>query len=76
MNITWLGQNCFKLEGKLATVLTDPFDSKTGQKITKVGADIFVLSKPLNEKDRSNLKNDIFVIDTPGEYEVKEVIVR
>jgi len=75
MNITWLGQNCFKLEGKTAAVLTDPFDLKTGQKITKVGADIFVLSKPLSEKDHSALKSDIFVIDTPGEYEVKEVSV-
>lgn len=75
MTITWLGQNCFKIEGKNGTVIIDPVDPKAG-KMPKVGADLLVLPKPLPEKDRAFLKEPGFVIDTPGEFEVKGIFVR
>lgn len=75
MTLTWLGQNCIKIEGKNGTVLIDPFDSKTG-KMPKVAADVLVLPKGLSEKDRGFLKEPAFTIDTPGEFEVKGIFVR
>lgn len=75
MTITWLGQNCFKIEGKTGTLLVDPIDPKIG-KMPKVAADLLVLPRPYPEKDRGFLKEEAFVIETPGEFEVKEIFVR
>ncbi len=70
MHVSWLGQNCFKIEGKNATVIIDPLETK----MPKVSADILVL--PRGGKDRSFLKSDAFVVETPGEFEAKGIFVR
>jgi L-ascorbate metabolism protein UlaG (beta-lactamase superfamily) len=74
MNIYWLGENCVKIEGKSATVVVDPFSSKEG-KMPKTGADILLLSRPFADKDMSFIKSDAFVVDTPGEYESRDVFM-
>ena len=75
MNITWLGENCVKIESKSATVVVDPFSSKVA-KMPKVNADIVLLSRPYEDKDLSFAKSDVFVVDTPGEYESRDVFMQ
>ncbi|TFH46087.1 MAG: MBL fold metallo-hydrolase, partial [Lysobacterales bacterium] len=46
MEITWYGHSCFRLtERNYATVVTDPYDSKTvGYEALKLRADIVAIS--------------------------------
>lgn len=76
MHITWLGQACFKIQGKEATIVTDPYDSKIGLKLPRLNADIVTISH--SHYDHNNVKavsGQPFVIDTPGEYEIKKVFI-
>ncbi|MFA6918807.1 MAG: MBL fold metallo-hydrolase [Patescibacteria group bacterium] len=80
MIIQWIGQSCFKIQtknnGNEVTIVTDPYDDKTGLKMPKIQADIVTVSH--NHHDHNNLdaiKGDPFVINTPGEYETKEVLI-
>lgn len=74
MNIYWLGENCVKIEGKSATVVVDPFSSKEG-KMPKTNAEIVLLSRPMADKDLTFAKSDAFIVDTPGEYESRDVFM-
>lgn len=69
MEITYLGHSCFKLEGKAATVVTDPF-------LEKCTADIVTVSHSHADHNQlSKVGGSPFVIDGGGEYEVKGVSV-
>ena len=84
MNITWLGQSCFKIEekvnGNLVTVITDPYDKTIGLRLPKTKANLITVSH--NENDHNNVEailgleeNDPFIIDRSGEYEYKGIFV-
>lgn len=78
MDIYWYGQACFKLKGKHATVIIDPFDPDfTGLKLPKdMEADVSIQTH--EHKDHSNLKavtGNPVQITGPGEYEIKGVAV-
>ena len=78
MDIIWYGQACFKLKGKNAAVLIDPFDPEfTGLKLPKeLDADIVLKSH--DHKDHSNIgavSGNPMVFQGPGEYEVKGVVI-
>jgi L-ascorbate metabolism protein UlaG (beta-lactamase superfamily) len=76
MDISWFGQAAFRLKGKAATVVTDPFDPKIGFKLPKVEADILTISH--SHFDHNNIAavgGEPFVIEGPGEYEIKGVSV-
>ncbi|KKQ62048.1 MAG: Zn-dependent hydrolase of the beta-lactamase fold-like protein [Parcubacteria group bacterium GW2011_GWE2_38_18] len=80
MYITWLGQSCFKLQDKAGsdavTLVTDPFDSSIGLRMPKVEANILTVSH--EHKDHNNLeavKGNPYIIDAPGEYEIKDVAI-
>lgn len=77
MDITWLGQACFKLRGRQATVVTDPFDPKfTGINLPKTSADIVTVSHAHQDHNFvSGIEGAPFVINGPGEYEVKGVYI-
>lgn len=81
--IYWAGQSCFQISvsnGKdhSADIVIDPFDEQeTGLKLPNLSADILLVSH--NHKDHnaiSDVKGTPFVINGPGEYEVKEVFVQ
>jgi len=80
MIINWFGASCFKLQGDQVTLVTDPFDSATGLKLPRLAADIVTVSH--DHHDHNNIaavkgsgdKNP-FVIDQPGEYEIKNTFV-
>ncbi len=72
MEITWYGHSCFRfVERGMATVVTDPFDSKVaGYNPLKLKADIVtVSSNDLSHNNVSVIRPEPFVIDGPGEYE-------
>jgi len=82
MKITWHGQSCFKLlvksnNGDKITILIDPFDKETGLTPPRGNADIILITH--NHHDHNNLKTvsgTPFVIEGPGEYDVKGVFIR
>lgn len=78
MHISWLGLSAFKLETSEATVVTDPFAPSVSAKPLRAKADIVTVSSP--ESSAHNHVQGIlgtpFVIDSPGEFEVKGVYVQ
>jgi L-ascorbate metabolism protein UlaG (beta-lactamase superfamily) len=81
MNIKWHGQSCFSINssrGKDANIniVIDPYDESTGFKLPKLEADVVLVTH--DHKDHNNAKavsGAPFLIEGPGEYEVKEVFV-
>lgn len=76
MEITFLGHASFKIKGKNATVVTDPFDDSIGIKFPKTVADIVTITHDHFDHNASGKIEDTpFIIKGPGEYEVKGVEV-
>lgn len=78
MDIYYLGHSAFRLQGKKASVVTDPSDpSVTGLKFPKVSADIVTVSHLQHSDHKSvELVKDVNkVISGPGEYEINGVSV-
>lgn len=72
MDISWLGHASFKIKGKTASLVTDPYGEKTGLKFPKVEADIITVSHDHYDHNAVELiEGKPFVINGPGEYEVK-----
>lgn len=82
MDIYWLGQAGFKLKGKSATVIIDPYDPDfVGLKLPKDLTSEVVLSSH-NHKDHNNAAAvtsssgaQPLVFSEPGEYEVGGVVI-
>ncbi len=74
MEISWFGQSCFKIKGKNATVIIDPYDPDyTGLKLPKdMSSDVVLVSH--DHKDH-NFTSGPMVFDKPGEYEVGGVVI-
>jgi L-ascorbate metabolism protein UlaG (beta-lactamase superfamily) len=78
MDITSLGHASFKIRGKQATVVTDPYTSDmVGLKFPRlVTADIVTVS---HDHEDHNAVDDVgetpFIVHAPGEYEVKGVSI-
>lgn len=80
MIINWFGQSCFKIQGQDSTLITDPFDNSFGLKIPRLTADIVTVSHDDNEANNIEAvkgmgENQPFVINNPGEYEIKNIFV-
>lgn len=78
MQINYLGHSCFRLRSSRASLLMDPFNPKSvGLPMVKTTADIATISHGnADHNDLDRIKNeDVFVIDAPGEYEVKGVSI-
>jgi len=78
MEITWYGHSCFRLaERNFATVVTDPFDSKTvGYEPLKLKAEIVTVSHDAAGHNHTDaVKGAMHVIDGPGEFEIGGVFI-
>lgn len=76
MTITWLGQACFKIEGKDTTIVIDPYDASIGLKLPKLTAQILLITHGHRDHaNRAGVSGSPFVIEGPGEYEVRNVFV-
>lgn len=89
MNIIWKGQACFQINSSQGknheiSIVIDPFDESTGLRIPKLEADVVLISH--QHHDHNNFKavalpsgsaeKTPFLIDGPGEYEVKGIFVQ
>lgn len=79
MDIFHLGHSSFRIKGKTASVITDPFQSdKVGFKFPKVDFPDIVTVSHLHD-DHNNIDaikgENTFVVDGPGEYEIKDVLI-
>ncbi len=75
MDIYHLGHSSFRIRGKQATVVTDPFSPEdTGLKFPKVEGDIVTISHNHKDHNQASLvEGNPQVFMGPGEYEVKGV---
>ncbi|MDP3741527.1 MAG: MBL fold metallo-hydrolase [bacterium] len=79
MVITWFGLSSFKISSGELTLVTDPFAKSVGLVAPRVRSDIAVISNAKNEaynNAESLGDKDTFVIDGPGEFDVKGLFVR
>jgi len=80
MQIIWYGQSCFQItsqKGKnnLVNIIINPPNKETGLKTPKIGADILLVGHNPNHKNIKAVNGDFFLVDGPGEYEIKEVYI-
>ncbi len=77
MQIQYFGLSSFKISTKEATVITDPFDKKSGLTPPRGAADILILAEKTNPlySATSGVSGTPFLMEDPGEYDVKGVTV-
>jgi len=75
VEITYFGHSSFRLKGKAATVVTDPYDGKLGKFPRDVSADIVTVSHDHFDHNATKLVSPSFIVAGPGEYEVKGVSI-
>ena len=74
MDVTWLGHGCFRLRGRGAAVVTDPYPPSLGPKLPRLEADLITVShQHENHSYTSAVSKEPFVVGGPGEYEVVRV---
>jgi len=81
MEIIWHGHSFFEIKSRenknQLKIAIDPFSEEIGLKVPKVEADILLISH--NHYDHNNkdaISGNYFLVDSPGEYEVKGVFVK
>jgi L-ascorbate metabolism protein UlaG (beta-lactamase superfamily) len=89
MELTWYGRTCVRLKGREAVVVADPYQSVVGPTGRGITGDIVTYSHPddtplpraKGRTSRDGMTHlpasleDAFVLDGPGEYEVRHVLV-
>ena len=87
--MTWYGRTCMRLRGKDAVLVADPYQAVVGPTGRGITGDIVTFSHPddsplprakgKRSRDGSTLLpsslDEAFVLDGPGEYEVRQVLV-
>lgn len=78
MVINWFGLSCFKITSGSLTVVTDPFSKEVGLTAPRMQTDVAVISNiansAYNNQDSLGGEN-LFVVDGPGEFDVKGLFV-
>jgi L-ascorbate metabolism protein UlaG (beta-lactamase superfamily) len=76
MEITWNGYACFRLKGKNATVITDPFPPDLGYTLEKQSAQIVTVShNHPNHSFSQAVGGEPKVVSRPGEFEIGGVLI-
>ena len=76
MDVTWLGHGCFRLRGRSAAVVTDPYPPAIGLKLGRMDAEVVTVSHDhANHSFTSVVRDGAYEIHGPGEYEVAGVSV-
>jgi len=77
MTIQYWGHSCFKIIEKEITIATDPFPKEIGLKEPRFSADILTIShQHWDHNFKEAIKNSPFIIDQPGEYEIKGIFIK
>lgn len=78
MVITWYGLSCFKISSGNLTVVTDPFSKNVGLTPPRMQTDIVLISNIQHSayNNQESLRGEnTFVVDGPGELDVKGLFV-
>ncbi len=89
MELSWYGRTCIRLKGRDAVVVADPYPSVVGPTGRGISGEIVTFSHPDDRplpKSKGRLSRDggsvvptsledAFVLDGPGEYEVRHVLL-
>ncbi len=76
MEIVWLGHSCFRIRGREATIVTDPFDKTLGYPMKKPTATIVTVSHQHPQHSFvQGVTGTPRIISRPGEYEVANVFI-
>ena len=70
MTISWYGEACFLIENGGTRILVEPPQKESGINPPRLKSDILIYSKPQPSTDQ---EGETFVIDGPGEYEIKGI---
>jgi len=78
MHINWLGQTCVKLQTKNLkdediVIIIDPYKPEKGDFPRNFSPDVVLYSK--TAKDSVTISDSAFVVETLGEYEVKDNMI-
>src|SRR5687767_4951425 len=78
MHISWLGLSALKIETKDAVLVTDPFAPTLMKKPLRAKADVVTISIADDpaRNTLSGIQGEPFVIDHPGEFEVKGIFIQ
>lgn len=66
MTISWYGEACFLLESGGIRILIEPPQKESGINTPRLKSDVLIYSRPGETRP-----DETFVIDSPGEYEIK-----
>ena len=76
MDVTWLGHGCFRLRGRSAAVVTDPYPPTVGLKLSRMDAEVVTVSHDHDNHSFTQVVRDgAYEIRGPGEYEIAGVSV-
>jgi L-ascorbate metabolism protein UlaG (beta-lactamase superfamily) len=75
LDVTWLGHGCFRLRGRGAAVVTDPYPPSIGLKLQRLDANLVTVSHEHENHNYTQVVRDAYEIRGPGEYEVAGVSV-
>lgn len=83
MTLTWYGQSCFrivfeKVKGEEQALVIDPFSASTvGFELPKIKADVVLVTHDHpDSNDISAVEGNPFLINGPGEYDVKGISIQ
>jgi len=81
MHIVWKGQFCFEFitayqKGKQISIIVDPYSAALGLKPLKLKGDILLVTHKDSNINIKTIFGEPFLIDGPGEYEIKEVFIQ
>ena len=76
MDVTWLGHGCFRLRGRGAAVVTDPYPPAIGLKLARMDAEVVTVSHGHENHSYTQVVRDgAYEILGPGEYEIAGVSI-
>lgn len=76
MEITYLGHSCFKIRGKDATLITDPYENSLGYDLGKQIANVVTIShQHPGHCNAAAIGGSPKVVNGPGEYEISRILI-
>jgi L-ascorbate metabolism protein UlaG (beta-lactamase superfamily) len=80
MEITYLGNSCFRIRGRDAGIVTDPFSPKYGYTMGRPNAAIVTLSENAGPDSEHHayvdgVAGEPRIVSGPGEYEISNVLI-
>ena len=76
MEITWLGHACFRIKGRHATIITDPYSPNLGYSLGKPTANIVTVShQHAGHAYVQGVGGEPKLVTGPGEYEISGVLI-